>query len=773
MSDGFQRTTEQVLHAGEPVVEPSVAIDRAVIELTPDAIYIHQDERVVFANPAMAQLLDCQSVSELLGSSLWEFIHPAWQERIRERIRQVKSAEKISVPMMEQQFVTRTGRVIDVEATACRVPYGERPAALVVIRDISERKRAQAELRRSEEKYRTMFEKAIQGMFQSVPSGRYISVNPAYAKMFGYDSPEQMLEEVTDIAKQIYCEPSERRSFLQRMEENAEVHGSELKLRRRDGTAIWVRENLRCVRDDAGSVLYFEGIVEEITREKAIQDALHQAEKRFAAAFHASPDGITISTFADGRYIDVNSAYCQLVGYEAWELIGKTSSELHMWTDASARQELIVQVQERGFIRAFPTDMRTKSGRIKHLEISADCVEIDGTPCLLAILRDVTDTKIMEQQLRQAQKMQAIGQLAGGIAHDFNNALMVIDSYADLARETTADPRALEGYLDQILKASHRAAQLTSQLLAFSRKQPALKEVVDIGHFLDHASDAWQRMLGEKIELSVSIPNSPCWCLVAAAQFESAILNLLLNARDAMPNGGAIEMNVGEVLIIESRNATTGCLTPRRYACVEIRDGGHGMAPEIIEHIFEPFFTTKAKGHGTGLGLASVYGIVAQFDGMIDVTSEVGVGTRFALYFPVADAPTVRELPSTARAAGDTQSTVLLVEDNDSLLMALTGWIKAKGFRVITASNGEDALRRAETEPFDILISDVVMPGISGNELYRALKTKLPAMRTILMSGYQEDEVVSEAGVQYLSKPFSFTQLSAALAKAEPVANQI
>jgi len=750
-----------------PQNRAAAPLDRALFEISPDAVYIHQDEKVVFVNPSMLRLLGASQESELLGRSIWEIIHAASHPPIRKRIQFLREHPGATAPLLEQQFMTLQAKVVDVEATACSISFAGRPAFLVVVRDISERRRAQEEIRKSEAKYRSMFENAIEGIFQSSPEGRYLHANPAYATMFGYGSPQEMIEEVTDIAKQIYLDPGERVRFLAMMSECSEVHGFEVKLRQRNGSPIWVSENLRCVRDDSGAILYYEGIVQDITATKAAQDALRQAEERFSKAFHASPDGITISTFEDGRYVDVNSEYVKLIGYERTELIGKTSTELNLWIDSNTREALVDAVREHGFVKNFPAQMRTKTGKVRNVEISADHIHVDDVEYLLAISRDVTDAKLMEQQFRQAEKMQAVGQLAGGIAHDFNNALMVIDTYTDMASNSGHDNLMQASYLEEIRRASKRAAQLTSQLLAFSRKQPIVRENVDVSRFIADASEAWQRMLGEKISLRVTLAAQPVHCSISVAQLEHALLNILLNARDAMPLGGTVFLQSGLIVTEDPMALVSGPLPPGRYARIDIRDTGEGIAPELVEHLFEPFFTTKPKGVGTGLGLASVYGIVAQSDGLIDVSSEFGAGSTFSLYFPATDRPNPAEeiYEEVPRSTEVFSRKVLLVEDNEALLDALSDWLQAKGFEVVAAPNGEAALKKSEGQWFDILISDVVMPGMDGNELYRIFKTKYPSVRTILMSGYKDDAVNLDSGVLYLTKPFSFAQLSEALAR--------
>jgi PAS domain S-box-containing protein len=756
-----------------PENRAAAPLDRALFELSPDAVYIHQDEKVVFANPAMLRLLGAERESELMGRSIWDIIHPDSHGPVRKRIERLRGNPELTAPLLEQQFVTLRGSVVDVEATACSISFAKRSAFLVVVRDISERRRAQEEIRKSEAKYRSMFENAIEGIFQSSPEGRYLEVNPAYAAMFGYDSPQQMIEEVTDIAKQIYFDPGDRVRFIEMMSECTDVHGFEVKLRQRDGSPIWISENLRCECDDSGAILYYEGIVEDITARNAAQDALRQAEERFSKAFHASPDGITISTFENGRYVDVNSEYVKLIGYQRAELIGKTSTELNLWIDSNTRDGLVDAVREHGFVKNFPAQMRTKAGKVRNVEISADRIHVDDVEYLLAISRDVTDTKLMEQQFRQAEKLQAIGQLAGGIAHDFNNALMVIDTYTDLASNASHEGFMQASYLEEIRRASKRAAQLTSQLLAFSRKQPIVRENVDVSSFIAGSSEAWQRMLGEKISLRVTLAPQPGHCSISVAQLEHALLNILLNARDAMPLGGTVFLQSGLVVTEDPMALVSGPLPPGRYARIDIRDTGEGIAPELIEHLFEPFFTTKPKGVGTGLGLASVYGIVAQSDGFIDVASEFGAGATFSLYFPATDRPSpaeeiFKEAPNSTEVAA---RKILLVEDNEALLDALSDWLRAKGFQVVAAPNGEAALKKGEHQSFDILISDVVMPGMDGNELYRIYKSKHPSVRTILMSGYQDAAVNLDSGVLYLTKPFSFAQLSEALNRLNSAAN--
>jgi nitrogen-specific signal transduction histidine kinase len=383
-------------------------------------------------------------------------------------------------------------------------------------------------------------------------------------------------------------------------------------------------------------------------------------------------------------------------------------------------------------------------------------------------VRDISETRRLEEQLRQAQKMEAIGRLAGGIAHDFNNLLTTVLGYSDLVLKDLGpgDPHTAE--LMEIKRAAERASTLTRQLLAFGRKQILSPQVLDLNAAVLGTEKMLRRLIGEDVVLHVALDEStPLWVRADAGQIEQVVVNLALNARDAMPEGGT--------LLIETKKAPRG--GEGAWATLAITDTGTGMDAETRARIFEPFFTTKEKGKGTGLGLATVYGIVTQVGGEVAVDSAPGKGSRFVISFPEVGPPPSDERQRRPSAAGVPAvppagaRRILLVEDEETVRVLARRMLEESGYRVATAKDGEDALRlvEAQRDPFDLLVSDLVMPGMSGQALAAKLRVASPTTRVLFISGYTEDTVarktIAESGVAFLQKPFTRDTLARKVAE--------
>jgi nitrogen-specific signal transduction histidine kinase/CheY-like chemotaxis protein len=385
---------------------------------------------------------------------------------------------------------------------------------------------------------------------------------------------------------------------------------------------------------------------------------------------------------------------------------------------------------------------------------------------------DITDRKQLEEQLRQAQKMEAVGRLAGGIAHDFNNLLMVIQGYADLLTERLADGDPLRRNAEQIQTASQRATSLTRQLLAFSRKQMLAPKVLNVQSVVAEMEKILRRLIGEDIQLETS--SAPDLGLIKAdrSQIEQVILNLAVNARDAMPEGGRLTIETANVELDKAAAHPPAVLSPGKYVMLAVTDNGCGMDAETQAHIFEPFFTTKEKGKGTGLGLATVYGIVKQSGGYVWVYSEPGRGTSFKVYLPrIEDEPTARgrDGKTDTRALPRGSETVLLVEDEKGVRELAREYLELVGYTVIEAEDGHTALELAAMHvgPIQLLMTDVVMPGISGRELAGRVKAIRPDIKILFMSGYTDQSVVHhgilDTDAALLQKPFTMAALAAKL----------
>lgn len=496
---------------------------------------------------------------------------------------------------------------------------------------------------------------------------------------------------------------------------------------------------------------------------KRSEEALRESEEQFRTLV----DGLRDLIFAlapDGTVTALNLAFEDITGWPRDQWLGKPFVELLHPDDAPHALALLGQVLRGQQPPTAQLRVRTSQGDDRvgefHTSVQLRDGEIVG---ILGIVRDITDRLRLEEQLRQAQKMEAVGRLAGGVAHDFNNILTAISSYSELllADFASEDPRRAD--VEEIRKATDRAAALTRQLLAFSRRQVLQPKVVDLNAVIAGAEKLLRRLIGEDIALVTRLDRGLGTVRADAGQLEQVIMNLAVNARDAMQTGGTLTLETENVVIEASTLAAEErIVAPGRYVLLRVRDTGVGMDADTRRHLFEPFFTTREKGKGTGLGLATVYGIVKQSGGFIWVDSEPGRGARFRIYLPRVDevAPPAEARVAGAEPAAGTE-TILLVEDEDAVRAVARESLRRRGYKVLEANNAEAALAAAAgfEGHIALLLTDVVMPGLSGRALADRLATQRPATRVLYMSGYTDDAIVQhgvlEPGLSFLQKPFT------------------
>jgi PAS domain S-box-containing protein len=503
----------------------------------------------------------------------------------------------------------------------------------------------------------------------------------------------------------------------------------------------------------------------DIRARQRVEDELRRSEDKFAKAFHSSPASMTISSLDAGRLIDVNESFLRLFGYTHDEVIGRTSHQLQLWTRSEQRQEVVARLQAHGTVRNLETDFRTKSGVVFDALFSADVISFEGEPCLLIVVLDVTEQKRLQEQLRQAQKMEALGQLAGGVAHDFNNLLSVIIGYGELASSAFATEGPEKSYLRQVQSAAERAAGLTGQLLAFSRKQVLQSLVLNLDSVVSSVEKLLRRVIRENIRVVITTAAGLGNVRADRGQLEQVILNLCVNARDAMPSGGTLTIATANVDLDEAYARTHAEARAGNYVMLAVSDTGIGMDATTREHIFEPFFTTKERGKGTGLGLATVYGIVKQSGGHIWVYSEQGRGTTFKVYLPRVGQPATAQEPAVSVASSGGSETVLVVEDEESVRQLVCDALTKQGYEILSAANAEQALELSANRNglIHILVTDMVMPGKGGHELAYELLQKRPAMKVLYLSGYTDSGLVdleNNHHAAFLQKPFNLGVLA-------------
>jgi two-component system cell cycle sensor histidine kinase/response regulator CckA len=622
-----------------------------------------------------------------------------------------------------------------------------------------ERDRAEKELHETAEQYRLLFEANPLPLWVfDRESLVFLAVNEAAVRHYGYSREEFLNMTIRDIRP-----PEDVPALLQSVAQQVEgLSKTEIwKHRKRDGTIIDVEITTHGLRVRGKSAILT--LAHDVTEQRKAQEALRHSEKRFATAFRSSPLPMTISTRAEGRYLDVNDAFLKMTGYARADVVNRTTTELKFWLYPQDRVDMLQQISAGNVVAGFETRVRTRSGDIRLAEISAGLVELDGVPCILAITQDITEGRRLEEQFRQAQKMEAIGRLAGGIAHDFNNMLGVIIGNSDLLKERLEDEE-VQGRATAIKNAAERAASLTRQLLAFSRRQVLSPRVLNLNAVMHSLNNMLAHMIGEDIEFA-AVPGQDLGSVKAdPVQVEQAIMNLAVNARDAMPRGGKLLIRTFNADVDEAFASQHSAIRPGAYVVLSVSDTGCGMSEETRLHMFEPFYTTKTLGKGTGLGLSMVHGFVNQSNGAIWVYSELGKGTTFKIYLPRVDEEVSRELPLPPQPVRTGSETILVVEDEEPLRLLIADILTGSGYDVLRAASGEEALTVAgQRGRIDLLVTDVIMPGQNGSELAATLRALIPELKLLYMSGYTGDLITQHGGLEIedllLEKPFTKNSL--------------
>ena len=752
--------------AAESALREAERGQRNLIESLPLVMYAQrpsvagEEFETGFISPQIEQLTGYPP-SDWIGTDIWDrLVHPDDCDRAVAELH-AGAAESDGPFSSEYRLRTASGDtvwVLDVQVPQ-RDAEGSIVGTLGFLHDVTDRHRAEDALRRSEELFRTGFENAAIGMVMASPEGKVIHGNAALCELLGYTENE--LRGLTTVE---LTHPEERdaaRDAIERMHDDSLARFAvEKRYLHKDGTPVWVQIAASPIRDESGRVTCFITQVHDVT-------ARRQSEERFRRLFDSSPHGMNV-TDLDGRVIAANDALAQMLGYEADALLGRTFAELTHPDDVAPDVELFGELLD-GARTSYALEKRyiRQDGSVLTAQLTAFALpDPSGKPQLaIGMVEDVGERKLLEEQLRRSQRMEAVGQLAGGVAHDFNNLLTAIASYADLA-DQAIDAGASErqrASIDGIRSAAGNAADLTRQLLAFSRRQVLELSVVDINEIVAEQAPLLERLIGENIEVHLALDTGIPPVTMDAGQLAQVLMNLAVNARDAMPEGGILTIETQHVVLDRAPTSSGEISGP--HVLVAVSDTGCGMDPGVAERIFEPFFTTKDPGHGTGLGLSTVLGIVEQAGGRVTVYSEPECGTVFKIYLPTVDgaSATQRSQPvaTDARPAG--RERILLVEDNDAVRGPVTEVLSQLGYEVVAAASPAEALE-CELDGIDLLVTDVVMPGMNGRELAETLLARHPETKVLYMSGYTDDAVVSRGaigpGTAFLQKPFGADRLA-------------
>ena len=539
----------------------------------------------------------------------------------------------------------------------------------------------------------------------------------------------------------------------------------EVRLRTKGGEYRWFLGKGRVVARAAdGTPLRMVGTISDITERTRALENLRDSEERFRAVFDKSPVTVTLVRLADNRIAEVNEAGLRAFGYSRDEMIGRTGAALNLLFDEGDRARTMAMVSAQNHVTGLEVHLRRKNGEGFWALVNTNLITFDGEPYRLNTLQDITERRELEARFLQSQKMEVVGHLAGGIAHDFNNVLTVITGTAELAMASAGDDDPMHEALATIRDASARAARLTGQLMAFSRRQILQPVSLDLNDVVTGLESMLRRAAGATVALEITPAPEPATVVADRGSVEQVILNLAINARDAMPAGGTLRIAVSRVAVANGASAP-GDLRPGTYATLTISDTGSGMSAAVVQRIFEPFFTTKAVGKGTGLGLSMAHGVVAQSGGDIQVQSVVGTGSTFTIYLPWTTHSAAPSLPPPNRLAAG-HETILVVDDNREIREVVRRVLAFTGYQVLTAEHGEDALRvlREHAGQVDLLLTDVVMPGLNGSELARRVAVSYPALKVLFTSGYADDAIARHGvlahGVEFIAKPYSLQALA-------------
>ena len=618
------------------------------------------------------------------------------------------------------------------------------------------RRRAEEALKASEAELRTLFAAMTDIIAVFDAEGRYQKIAPT--------NPSFLYKPSGDLIGKTLHEtlPKEDADFLlKHIHRTLEEEGTrkiEYSLQF-NGTEVWFDASVLPMSEN--SVVL---IARDITERKHAEDRLRKSEKRYRLLFESNPQPMWVYDTETLAFIEVNNAAVHHYGYSREEFLSMTIKDIRPAEDIPKLLDSVLEGGDR--FNAAVWHHRKKDGTVINVEISSDSLTFQGRKARLVMANDITERRALEEQLRQSQKLESIGLLAGGIAHDFNNLLTAINGYSELGLRKLKPEDALRHNFEEIKKASDRATGLTRQLLAFSRKQVLKPKILDLNEVISEIEKMLRRLIGEDIELSAALDSRLGSVKADPGQIEQVIMNLVVNARDAMPDGGRIIIETKNVYLDEEYAKRHIAVNAGHYVMLAVSDTGIGMDSETQKRIFEPFFTTKEVGKGTGLGLSTIYGIVKQSGGNIWIYSEVGRGSSFKIYLPRVD-EAAREYKEVTELEKEIQGaeTILLAEDEEVVRKLALEVLLSYGYKVLEAENGKTALSICESqgESIDLLITDVVMPEMGGRELAARLLKRCPDVKVLYMSGYTDDAVIRQGeikeGSNFIQKPFSLEAL--------------
>ena len=730
--------------------------------LSDPALVVARDDRVELANSFALDLLGYEA-HELRGLAVGSLFAEGAPESL---LHPCRTAPAQPTPSLGWSLRRRDGKRIPAEIVCIPLLVEDGSGVLVLVRGVTERKRVEDDVRKSEERLRQAVRVAQIGIFDHDhrPDTHYWS--PRQREIYGWGESEV----VTLPGFLAVVHPDDRDAIASAVRRAHDSAGEgkfdvEHRIIRRDGEVRWVQTRsvtFFAEESDRPGPVRTVGAVVDVTERKMAEEAL-EGRDRLAAILDATPDLVAIAE-PHGNLLYLNLSARRFLGIGSGDDISKRAlSDGHPDPARRLLTEIAIPTAVHDGVWKGETSYQRANGQ--ELPVSLLVLahgRADGRVAFLStIARDLSKEKNLEAQFLQAQKMEAIGRMAGGVAHDFNNILSVILSYASLAAAGLPEGHPSRDDLEEVRSSAERAAALTRQMLAFSRKQVLQPRVIDTNAVLDGMAPMMRRLIGEDIELVVALAPVACHIRADPRHLEQAILNLVANARDAMPKGGKLVLETRASVLDEDFARSHVDVRPGPHAIISVADTGVGMDVATRTRIFEPFFTTKGPGQGTGLGLSTVFGIVKQSGGSIWVHSEAARGTTFTMCFPRTDEPVRVEAPGPGPLVSATEATVLVVEDEPQVRKLVVSVLHRAGYRVLEAGGPMEALElaRGRAGKLDLLLTDVVMPQMNGKQLAEALATMHPETRVLYMSGYTRDTIahqgVLDKGVNFLPKPIT------------------
>jgi len=740
---------------------------RKLIELSPNGILVvTEDMRIRIASPAAAKLLLAPDEKAILGKKIDRFISEKYLMHCNKCLENI-AKNPSHVERTEVYMKTLNGKTFPAEIDAGYIEWDGKPAVQIIVRDITQRKQMEKAILESEAKFKNLAEQSPNMIFIN-KNGRIVYANRKCKEIMGYNREEfysadfNFLQLIAPESRDVV------RENFQRHLNGENVPPYEYTLITRNGEKIVGIHTTKLIDYEGEKAIL--GIITDITQRKATERALQESERKYRKFFEDDITGDFIST-PDGEIKFCNPAFARILGFNSVEEV-LSQPATQFYPNRESRQKFINLLCEKKKLERYEEELININGE-KLYVISNTIGEFDDEGNLIEIrgyMFDITEQKKLEEQIIQTQKMEAIGQLTGGIAHDFNNLLTVINGYSQIILNKIPSDNPLRNQLEQIMEAGKRAEMMTSQLLAFSRKESFEPAVVNLNVIIKNMEKLLTRLIGENILIKTILSPELKNIKIDPTKIEQVIMNLAVNARDAMLDGGQLTIETKNIYLDSDQIKYNKDLKAGEYVELTVKDTGIGMDKETLKRIFEPFFTTKKRGHGTGLGLSTVYGIIKQSKGIIDVDSELNKGTVFRIYFPaLKKSNEEKEETSSLENIKFFSGTILLAEDDELVRELITNTLSDVGYKVLVASTGFEAINKFKKygKKINLLITDIMLPDISGYEIEKEIKRLSSDVKTIFMSGYPNSFILEKNNqdITFLQKPFTPDSLFKAISK--------